>query len=136
VGDGELRVVGRRPSGFLAIGALAVPVAVCGIPGHKDSTTWIAAEVGVLSIMVAVIGFESTAPAGLLAIATSVQSLDGFTEDHCGELGWHPGVDLRATVVLAVAWALAYAARRGVDQRRPRQPPHWWEELDSEDGDR
>jgi hypothetical protein len=133
VNDGGLRVASRRPSGFLAIAALAVPLAVCGIPGHTDSTTWIAAEAGVLAVLVGVVGFESTAPAGLLAIVTSVLSLNGFAEDQYGELGWHPTVDFRVTAVLGVAWAVAFAARRGVDQR---QPPQWSEELDPEDGDR
>ena len=136
VQDGEPRVAERRLSGFLAIAALAVPVAVCGIPGHRDSTTWIAAEAGVLAVLVAVVGFESTAPAGLLAIVTSVLSLNGFTEDRYGQLDWHPGVDFRVTVVLGAAWALAYAARRGVDQRLAPQPAYWVHELEPEDGDR
>jgi hypothetical protein len=120
----------------LAVAALAVPVAVCGVPGHTDSMTWIAAEVGVLAVLVGVIGFESTAPFGLLAIVTSVLSLNGFAEDRYGELGWHPAVDLRVTAVLGVAWAIAFAARRGVDHRLSQQPPHRSEELEPKDGDR
>lgn len=134
--DGGLRVDTRQPSMALAVAALAVPVAVCGIPGHTDSMTRIAAEVGVLAVLVAVVGFENTAPFGLLAIVASVLSLNGFAEDQYGELGWHPAVDLRVTVVLGVTWAVALAARRGVDQRLSQQPPHWSEELEPEDGDR
>jgi hypothetical protein len=131
-----VRVATRQPSLGLAVAALAVPVAVCGIPGHTDSMTRIAGEVGVLALLVGVVGFESTAPAGLLAIVTSVLSLNGFAEDRYGQLGWHPAVDLRATAVLAAAWAIAFAARRGVDRRPFPEPPHWSEELEPEDGDR
>jgi hypothetical protein len=134
VTDGGLRVDTRQPSMALAVTALAVPVAVSGIPGHTDSMTWIAAEVGVLTVLVGIVGFESTAPGGLLAVVTSVLSLNGFAEDQYGELGWHPGVDLRVTAVLGVAWAIAFAARRGVDQRLSRQPPNWSEEPEPKDG--
>ena len=134
--DGEPRVAERRLSGFLAIAALAVPVAVCGIPGHRDSTTWIAAEAGVLALLVGVVGFESTAPAGLLAIVTSVLSLNGFTEDRYGQLGWHPGVDFRVDRRPRRRLGLAYAARGGVDQRLAPQPEYWVHELGPEDGDR
>lgn len=138
--DGELRVVDRRPSGLLAIPALFVPVAVCGIPGHTDSATRIAAEVAVLAVVVGVVGFESTAGAGMVVIVSSVLSLNGFVEGQYGQLGWHPGVDLRAAAVLCAAWVLAYAARSGVDRHQlhslSNPPPHWAEELDPEDGDR
>ena len=134
--DGGRRVDTRQPSMALAVAALAVPVAVCGIPGHTDSMTWIATEVGVLTVLVAVVGFESFAPFGLLAIVASVLSLNGFAEDQYGELGWHPAVDLRVTAVLGITWAVAFAARRGVDQRLPHQPSHRSEELEPKDGDR
>jgi hypothetical protein len=110
---------GRRPGGFLAIPALIAPVAVCGIPGHTSSGLQLAAEVAVLAVIVAVVGFESTVSAGLVAVTASLLSLDGFAEDAYGQLGWHPGVDLRAAAVLATALALACAARRGVDRARP-----------------
>ena len=134
--NGGLRVDTRQPSMALAVAAVAVPVAVCGIPGHTDSMTRIAAEVGVLTVLVAVVGFESTAPFGLLAIVVSVLSLNGFAEDQYGELGWHPAVDLRVIAVLGVTWAVASAARRGVDHRVSHQPPHRSEELEPKDGDR
>jgi hypothetical protein len=140
VGDGEVRVVDRHPSGFLAVPGLFVPVAVCGLPGHADSVTRIAAEIAVLALVVGVVGFESTAGAGLVVIVSSLLSLNGFVEDRYGQLGWHPGVDLRAAAVLCAAWALAYAARRGVDRQQPYRPDqdarHWAKELDHEDGDR
>lgn len=134
--DGGLRVDTRQPSMALAVAALAVPVAVCGIPGHTDSLSRIAAEAGVLAVLVAVVGFESTAPFGLVAIVASVLSLNGFAEDQYGELGWHPAVDLRVVAVLGITWAVAFAARRGVDQRLSHQPPHRSEELEPKDGDR
>lgn len=111
---GGLRGTGRWPAGFLAVPALAVPVAVCGIPGHTGSGPRIAAEVAVLAIVVAVIGFESTASAGLLAMGTSVLSLNGFTEDAYGQLGWHPATDSRAAAALLLAWGFGCAARAGV----------------------
>ena len=110
---------GRRPDGFLAIPALIAPVAVCGIPRHTSSGVRLAAEVAVLALVVGVVGFESTVSVGLVAVGTSLLSLNGFAEDAYGQLGWHPGVDLRAATVLATALALASAARRGVDQARP-----------------
>jgi hypothetical protein len=121
VDRGGLRGTGRWPAGFLAVPALAVPVAVCGIPGHTGSGLRTAAEVAVLAIVVAVIGFESTAPAGLLAMGTSVLSLNGFTEDAYGQLGWHPATDSRAAAALLLAWGFGYAARAGVEQVGPRQ---------------
>jgi hypothetical protein len=142
VSDGEVRVVDRRPAGLLAVPGLFVPVAVCGIPGHTDSVSRIATEVAVLAVVVGIVGFESTAGAGLVVIVSSLLSLNGFVEDRYGQLGWHPGVDLRVAAVLCASWALAYAARRGVDQRHPyrlSEPARYHaqeQELESEDGDR
>ena len=117
--EGRVQDAERRPGGFLAIPALVAPVAVCGIPGHTDSGIQLAAEVAVLALVVGVIGFESTVPVGLVAVGTSLLSLNGFAEDAYGQLGYHPGVDLRAAAVLCVALFLASAARRGVDRDRP-----------------
>ncbi len=137
MGDSGSAAVDRRPAGLLAVPALFVPVAVCGIPGHTDSATRIAAEIAVLALVVGVVAFESTPAAGLVVIASSLLSLNGFAEDWYGELGWHPGVDLRAAAVLAAAWALGSAARRGVDRRTsPPGPSFRVEELDPEDGNR
>ena len=120
--DGRVQVVRRRPAGFLAIPALVAPVAICGIPGHTSSGTELAAEVAVLALVVGVVGFESTGSVGLVAVATSLLSLNGFAEDAYGQLGWHPAVDLRAATVLCAALVLACAARRGVDRARPEPP--------------
>ena len=109
----------RRPGGYLAIPALIAPVAVCGIPGHASSGLQLAVEVVVLALVVGVVGFESTVSVGLLAVGTSLLSLNGFAEDAYGQLGWHPAVDLRAAVVLCIALGLACAARRGVDRAGP-----------------
>lgn len=140
MGDSELRFVDRRPSGLLAVPGLFVPVAVCGIPGHTASVTRIAAEIAVLAVVVGVVGFESTAGAGLVVIVSSLLSLNGFVEDRYGQLGWHPGVDLLAAAVLCAAWAIAYAARRGVDQHQRTGPSHraprWVEELNPRDDGR
>ena len=119
--DGRVQAP-RRPGGFLAIPALVGPVAICGIPGHTSSGTQLAAEVGLLALVVGVVGFESTVSVGLVAAGTSLLSLNGFAEDAYGQLGWHPGVDLRAAAVLCAALALACAARRGVDRTRPGPP--------------
>ena len=121
--EGRVQDAERRPGGFLAIPALVAPVAVCGIPGHTDSGIQLAAEVAVLALVVGVIGFESTVPVGLVAVGTSLLSLNGFAEDAYGQLGWHPAVDLRAAAVLCVALALASAARRDVDRPSPEPPP-------------
>jgi hypothetical protein len=123
VRDGQEQVARRRPAGFLAIPALVAPVAVCGIPGHASSGTQLAGEVAVLALIVGVVGFESTVSVGLVAVGTSLLSLNGFAEDAYGQLGWHPVVDLRAAAVLGAALALACAARRGVDRVRPEPPP-------------
>ena len=120
--DGRMRVTPRRPAGFLAIPTLVAPVAICGIPGHTSSGTQLAAEVAVLALVVGVIGFESTVSVGLVAVGTSLLSLNGFAEDAYGQLGWHPSLDLRAAAVLCAALALACAARRGVDRARPEPP--------------
>jgi hypothetical protein len=122
VHDGRVRLAQRRPGGFLAIPALVAPVAVCGIPGHTSSGTQLAAEVAVLALVVGAVGFESTVSVGLVALGTSLLSLNGFAEDAYGQLGWHPGVDLRAAAVLCAALALACVARRGVDRARPEPP--------------
>ena len=126
------RVTGQRPPGFLAVPALVAPLAVCGIPGHTDSGVRLAAEVAVLAIVVGVIGFEDTLWVGLVAVVSSLLSLNGFVEDWYGQLGWHPAVDLRTAAVLAAALALARAGCRGVDRTRPEPA----EVLSSEDGDR
>ena len=120
--DGRGQGAQRRPAGFLAIPALAAPVAVCGIPGHTSSGTQLAAEVAMLALVVGVIGFESTGSVGLIAVGTSLLSLNGFAEDAYGQLGWHPTVDLRAAAVLSAALALACAARRAVDRSGPEPP--------------
>ena len=70
------------------------------------------------------IGFESTGSVGLIAVGTSLLSLNGFAEDAYGQLGWHPAVDLRAAAALCAALALACAARRAVDRSGP-EPPAW-----------
>jgi hypothetical protein len=119
VQNGRVRVTQRRPAGFLAIPALFAPVAVCGIPGHTSSGSQLSAEVAVLALVVGVVGFESTVSLGLIAAGTSLLSLNGFAEDSYGQLGWHPGVDLRAAAVIGAALVLACAARCGVDRAHP-----------------
>jgi hypothetical protein len=140
VDDDRIRFGERRPPYVFALPALVVPVAVCGIPGHTGSLTRLAAEGAVLCVLAAVVGFETTVPVGLVAVACSVLSLNGFAEDSYGQLGWHPGVDLAATAALAGAWAVAYAARRGLDRGHPpvaaRTGPYRFEEPDPEDGNR
>ena len=42
-------------------------------------------------LLVGVVGFESTAPVGLLAIVASVLSLNGFAEDEYGRARLAPG---------------------------------------------
>ena len=120
--DGRVQVAQRRPAGFLAIPALVAPVAICGIPGHTSSGTRLAAEVAVLALVVGVVGFESAVSVGLVAVAASLLSLNGFAEDAYGQLGWHPAVDLRAAAALAAALALACAARRRVDRAESHVP--------------
>ena len=120
--DGRVQGAPRRPGGFLAIPALVAPVAICGIPGHTGSGTQLAAEVAMLALVVGVIGFESTGSVGLIAVGTSLLSLNGFAEDAYGQLGWHPAVDLRAAAALCAALALACAARHVVDRSGPEPP--------------
>jgi hypothetical protein len=117
-----VQVAQRRPAGFLAIPALFAPVAVCGIPGHTTSGPQLSAEAAVLALVVGVVGFESTVSLGLISVGTSLLSLNGFAEDSYGQLGWHPGVDLRAAAVLGAALVLACAARLGADRAQPGPP--------------
>jgi hypothetical protein len=105
---------GRRPAGLVAGPAYFGPLAVCCLAGRAGSPARLEAEVAVLAVVVAVLAFEAAAPAGLLAVGSSVLSLDGFAEHRFGQLGWEPGVDLPVAALLLVVWAMAWAAREGV----------------------
>jgi hypothetical protein len=90
------------------------PLAVCGVAGHAGSIPRLVAEVAVLALVVAVVGFRAAAPAGLVAVGSSLLSLNGFAEHEFGELGWRPGVDVRVAALLLCVWAIAWAAGAGV----------------------
>lgn len=104
----------RSSSGLACAPAYFVPLAVCGVAGRSGSMARLAAEVGVLALVVAVVGFEATAPAGLIAVGSSALSVNGFAVHGFGELGWYPSVDLPVAVILLCVWALAWSAREGV----------------------
>jgi hypothetical protein len=105
---------GRRPAGLASAPAYFGPLTVCCLAGRAGSPSRLAAEVAVLAVVVAVVAFEAAAPAGLLAVGSSVLSLDGFAEHDFGQLGWEPRVDLPVAAVLLLVWAVAWAAREGV----------------------
>jgi hypothetical protein len=109
-----LSPAGRRPAGLASAPAYFGPLTVCCLAGRAGSPSRLAAEVAVLAVVVAVVSFEAAAPAGLLAVGSSVLSLDGFAEHDFGQLGWEPRVDLPVAAMLLLVWALAWAAREGV----------------------
>jgi hypothetical protein len=104
----------RRPAGLASGPAYFGPLTVCCLAGRAGSPSRLAAEVAVLAVVVAVVSFEAAAPAGLLAVGSSVLSLDGFAEHSFGQLGWEPRVDLPVAAALLLVWAMAWAAREGV----------------------
>jgi hypothetical protein len=76
-------------------------------------------------------------PVGVCGIVGhSVLSLNGFSEDAYGQLGWHPAVDLPVAAVLAAALALGSTLRQGADRRPSGELSNWSQELEPEDGDR
>lgn len=104
----------RRPAGLAVFAAYVVPLTVCVLAGRADSPLRLAVEVGILALVVAIVGFEATAAAGLVAIGSSLLSLNGFGLHEFGELGWHPSVDVPVAVALLCVWAVAWSAREGV----------------------
>lgn len=120
--DSHHLLTARRPLELVAFPALLIPVGICGVAGHTQSTSRIAAEIAVLALFVAVVGFVAAALAGLIGVTASLLSLNGFAEGEYGQLGWHPEVDLRAAAVLTSCWAVAFVARSVVNQRRTQHP--------------
>lgn len=106
---------GRRPGGLLAAPAYFGPLTVCGLAGRAGSAGRLAAEVALLGLLVAVVSFESTVPAGLLAVGSSVLSLNGFAENGLGVLDLHLQVDGPVLLSLLAVCVLARAAVGGSD---------------------
>jgi hypothetical protein len=77
-------------------------------------------EVAVLAVLVAVVGWAAAAPAGLVAVGTSLLSLNGFGENGLGVLAVHPRVDVPVAVVLLAVWAMAWSAGESDRARVPR----------------
>jgi hypothetical protein len=103
---------GARWSSDLASGpAFFGPLVVCVLFGRAQP---LAVEVGLLAVFVAVIGWTVTAPAGLLAVGSSVVCLNGFRENGLGVLSIHPRVDVPVAVTLLCVWAVAWALRESV----------------------
>lgn len=102
---------GRRPGGLLAAPAYFGPLAVCGLAGRAGSVGRLVAEVTVLGLLVAVVSFESTFPAGLLAVGSSVLSLNGFALNGLGVLDPHLRVDVPVLLVLLTVCVLGRTAR-------------------------
>lgn len=101
----------RYPAGLAATPAYFGPLAVCALAGRAGGPWRSGAELAVLAVIVALVGVEAAAPAGLIAVGSSVLALNGFADHRFGELGWQPGTDLRVTVLLGCVWAAARAAR-------------------------
>jgi hypothetical protein len=104
---------GRRrvPAGLASGPAYLAPLVVCVLAGRAVTPIRLAAEVAALALVVAAVGFESTPAAGMVAVGSSVLSLNGFGLHELGELGWEPGVDLPAAAVLLCVFATAWSAR-------------------------
>jgi hypothetical protein len=101
---------GRRWPTDLACGpAFLVPLVACVLVGGRVPMP---AEVAVLALVVAVAGYVAAAPAGLLAVACSVLSFNGFRENGLGTLAVHPGIDGPVALTLLAAWAVAWATGR------------------------
>ena len=113
--SGALRA--RYPAGLACLPAYAAPLAVCSLAGRAGSLERLAAQVGVLALVVALVAFESTATAGLIAAGSALLSLNGFAENGLGVLAPHPAVDLPAAAVLLLAAASGWSARNGLATR-------------------
>lgn len=114
IGTERARPPGRLPAGLVAGPAFGAVLSVCVLAGRASSPRRLVAEVAVLAVIVAVVGFESRAAAGFVTVGTSVLSVNGFGVHSLGELGWHPAVDLPVAAALLCAWALGWTARAGV----------------------
>jgi hypothetical protein len=98
----------RWPADLACGPAFFGPLVVCVLLGRALPP---AAEVGVLAVFVAAVGWTATAPAGLVAVGSAVLCLNAFRENGLGVLAIHPGVDVPAAVTLLCVWAVAWAVR-------------------------
>jgi hypothetical protein len=108
---------GRWPADVACAPAFFAPLVVCVLCG---SAVPVAVEAGVLAALVAAVGWAAAAPAGLVAVGTSVLSLNGFRENGLGVLAVHPRVDVPVLVTLCCVWAVAWAAGESFHTRDPR----------------
>ena len=108
------RTGARWPADLACGPAFFVPFAVSVVLGSRVP---LAVEVAVLAAVVAAVGWSSAAPAGLLAVGTSLLSLNGFHENSLGVLAVHPRVDVPVAVTLFCVWALAWAIGESAGRR-------------------
>jgi hypothetical protein len=100
---------GRWPTDLACGPAFVVPLAVCVLIGAGGPAQF---EVVMLAAVVAVVGWATVAPGGLIAVGTALLSFNGFRENGLGVLAVHPRVDGPVALALLAAWALAWAAGR------------------------
>ena len=107
----------RWPADLACGPAFVLPLTFCAIAGRAGEPVALAGQVAVLVGLVAVAGWVTTAPAGVVAIGTSSLSLNGFGENGLGQLSLHPRVDVTVLALLVAAWAVAWVAREFEPQR-------------------
>jgi hypothetical protein len=108
---------GRWPSDLACAPAFFGPLVVCVLVGRALP---LAVEVGLLAVLVAVVGWSVTVPAGLLAVGSSVVCLNGFRENGLGVLSPHPRVDVPVAVTLLCVWAVAWAVSESIRPAKRR----------------
>jgi hypothetical protein len=98
--------------------AFLAPLVLCVLAGTHLPT---GVEILALAAIVAVFGWRAGAPAGLVAVGSSLLSLNGFRENRLGTLAPHPWVDVPVALALLCVWASAWWAResaaRSIDAR-------------------
>jgi hypothetical protein len=108
----------RWPADLACGPAFLAPLVLCVLAGTRLP---VGAEFVALAGVVAVFGWRAGAPAGLVAVGSSVLSLNGFRENRLGTLALHPWVDMPVALALLCVWAVAWWAResatRSVDAR-------------------
>jgi hypothetical protein len=98
---------GRRPADVSCGPAFFGPLVACMLLG-----SWAPApvELAVLAALVALAGWAATAPAGLVAVGTSLLAFNAFHENGLGVLAVHPQVDGPLALLLAAVWVVSRVA--------------------------
>ena len=114
------QIASRLPAGPACLG----PLALCGLTGPEARSAGFVALVAALSVVVAAVGYVAAAPAGLLAVGSSVASLNGLVVRRHGELGWESGVDGPVPPCAAMRLGRRAGRSRGRARRGSPAEPH------------